>query len=290
MAAFIYIKIPILFLVFYLIFASAESQIYSGTVTDQKTGDPIPFANIGIPGRNIGTVSNAKGEFQITLAPKYDLDSICFTCIGYEKKTFKIIDLKEINPSAERLSINLSPKSYLLDMVTIQPSDAKEYTLGNFCEAGSAYGNAFYSNDLGTEMGVVLKLPRKVKRAQLRSFRFYVGTCTFESFPVRMNVYSMKDGKPSQNLLKETIFIEITGPGEYIIDLDKYNIVLVDDAFVSLEYYRVVRKKDGELVFCAVHNRKQNSGNSFYRMTSQGYWQREQYDSVGFSVEVWGER
>jgi hypothetical protein len=266
------------------------SQVYSGEVIDQKTCQPVPFANIGIAGKNVGTVSDEKGEFQIMLEPVYDQDSIYITCIGYEKKCCLVRTLKENKTSRDRLNIKLSPRTYMLDMVTIQPSNAKMYILGNFCEAGSTYGNSFYSDDLGAEMGVVLNLPRKVKKAQLRNFRFYVGKCTFSSFPVRMNVYSLKDGKPFENILKEPVSIEITGPGEYMIDLDKYNIVIHKDVFISLEYYQTIRKQDGELVFCAVHNRKQNSGNSFYRMTSQGNWQREMFDSVGFSVEVWGER
>jgi len=274
----------IIFLNFY--FFSSFSQIYSGQLINRESGQPIVFANIGIMGKNIGTVSDAAGCFKIELKSKFDNDTLCISCIGYEKRTYLIRDLKNNIRNADQVKIELLPKSYLLEEVIIQPADTKTYTFGNFCESNSPYGNAFYSNLLGTEMGVIINLPPRMNRVFLINFRFYIGEFTFDKFPVRLNIYNLKNDRPNENILTEPIFIDITSAGEYIIDLEKYNIIMNGNFFISLEYYKIADKSEGKLIFCAVHNRKMNKGNGYYRLTSQGDWKREMADNVGFSVQV----
>jgi len=274
----------IIFLSFY--FFSSFSQIYSGQLINKESEQPILFANIGIIGKNIGTVSDATGWFKIELNSKFDKDTLCISCIGYEMRTYLIRDFKDNIRNSDQVKIELLPKSYLLEEVIIQPVDTKIYTLGNFCESNSPYGNAFYSDILGTEMGVIINLPRNKNKAFLKNFRFYVGEFTFDKFPVRLNIYNLKNDQPYENILEKQIFFEITSEGEYIIDLEKYNIITNGDFFISLEYYKIADIAEGKLTFCAVHNRKMNKGNGYYRLTSQGDWKRELFDNVGFSVQV----
>lgn len=267
-------------------FFRSFSQIYSGQLINKESGHPILFANIGIIGKNIGTVSDATGWFKIELNSKFDNDTLCISCIGYAMRTYLIRDFKDNIRKADQVKIELLPKSYQLEEVIIQPIDTKTYTLGNFCESNSPYGNAFYSDILGTEMGVIINLPRKKNKAYLKNFRFYVGEFTFDKFPVRLNIYNLKNDQPYENILAEPIFIEITSEGEYIIDLEKYNIITDGDFFISLEYYKIADQTEGKLTFCAVHNREMNKGNGYYRLTSQGDWKREVFDNVGFSIQV----
>jgi hypothetical protein len=264
----------------------AFSQEYSGILINAENGEPVAFANIGITDRNIGTVSNAGGWFEIELNSTYDKDSLRISCIGYLDKQFMIHDLKNEIRNAGMITIKLIPISYDLDEVLIKPNETRNYTLGYYCDSNSAYGNAFYSTELGTEMGVVMQLPRKKDHAYLRRARFYVGEFTFDTFPVRLNIYNLKDGLPDKNILKETVFIDITSPGEYVIELTPQNITVNGDFFISLEYYRIPDNTEGKLVFCAVHSQKNDKGKSYYRWASQGNWQAEMFDTVGFSIEA----
>lgn len=273
-------------MLFGLFLVSSFSQTYSGQLINKESGEAVAFANIGIIDRNIGTVSDAVGWFEIELINIHDKDSMCISCIGYLDKKYLISDFKNNESNTEQLSIELTPISYHLDEVLIRPINTRTYILGYHCDSISAYGNVFYSRELGTEMGVVIKLPRKKNTAYLKSFRFYVGEFTFDKFPVRLNIYYLKEGLPDKRIIREPIFIEITSAGEYIVDLSKYNITALGDFFVSLEYYRIPDDTKGKLVFCAVHNRKMTEGNSYFRWTSQGNWQSEMFDHVGFSVEI----
>ena len=279
-------KVLSLIIIFGFYFFSSFSQIYSGQLFNIDSGQPIPFVNIGIIGKNTGTVSDVEGRFNIELNSIFDNDTLCISSIGYENIKQLVSDFKDEIGDIDLVKIALSPKVYQLNEVIIRPINTKIYTIGNFCGPNSTYGNAFYSKNLGTEVGVIIKLPRNKNKAYLKNFRFYVGHFTFDKFPVRLNIYNLKNGLPYENIFTEPIFLEITSAGEYIIDLVDYNISTNGDFFISLEYYRIPDQTKGELIFCAVHNRKMNKGNGYYRLTSQGNWMPEYGDNVGFSVQL----
>lgn len=265
-------------------YSDSFSQMYSVQLINKDNGERIPYANIGIVNKNVGTVSNTKGEFNIELSSKYDNDTLYISCIGYERKVYSISKFKNLFRNIDQCIVELQPKIYVLDEIVVKPTNMRIYTLGNFCEANSAYGNAFYSKELGTEIGVLVNLPDNKNNAYLQNFRFYVGKFTFDKFPIRLNVYDLKNGKPNENILTEPIFIEITRTGEYIIELEKYEIITSGDFFISLEYYRVPDIKEGELIFCSVE--KEDKGNSYYRLTSQASWIPEVVANIGFSVQI----
>ncbi|MFH1196468.1 MAG: carboxypeptidase-like regulatory domain-containing protein [bacterium] len=262
------------------------SQIYSGQLIDVESGLTIQYANIGIVGKNVGTVSDNNGLFTIELSNNFNNDSLCISCIGYEKKTFLIRDLKNSISDLEQFRIELKSKIYQFDEIVVRPINTKVYTLGNFCEPDSPYGNSFPSKNLGTEIGVMIKLPEEVDKAYLKKLRYFVGEFTYDYFTVRLNVYNINNGLPDKNILKEQIFIDITSTGEYIINLQRNNIVITEDFFISLEYFKIPDQKEEKLIFCAVHNSDIYGGNGYYRLTSQGKWNREYGDNLGFSVEV----
>jgi len=262
------------------------SQIYSGQLTDLENGLPIQYANIGILGKNVGTVSNSMGRFQMELSDDFDKDTLCISCIGYESKKYLIAELKNILEDIDQVKIELKPKIYQLEEIIVKPVDLETHTLGNFCEPDSPYGNSFPSKNLGTEIGVMIKLPEDVNKAYLKELRFYVGEFTYDYFTVRLNVYNIKDGLPDKNILNEQIFININSTGEYIIDLQRKNITTTGDFFVFLEYFKIPDQHEGKLIFCAVHNPDTHKSNGYYRLTSHGKWNREYGDNLGFSVKV----
>lgn len=272
--------------IFYFVIFVTFSQNFSGQIIDVESRKPVPYANIGIIGKTIGTVSDANGFFKIELNNKFDNDTLGISCIGYVSKKYQVRNFKNDIKNPEKIKIELSPKVYQLNEVTIKPLKTKVYILGNFCDSNSTYGNAFYSEQLGTEIGVLIKLPGKKNKAYLQSFRFYVGEFTFEKFPVRLNIYNMKNNKPHENILTEPIYVEIKSEGEYIINLKNHNIILDDDFFISLEYYKIPDKTKGKLIFCATHRKNINKGNSYFRFTSQSNWEPEPLDNVGFSVQI----
>lgn len=261
-------------------------QVYSGKLINSQNHQPVPYANIGIVGENIGTTSDVKGFFSIILKSEFNKDILRISSIGFESKEYVIESFKQEFQNDNTVEIILLPKTYSISEVIIRPVKTRYFTLGNLCDSASCYGNAFYSKQLGTEIGVRIKLPSRVKKTYINSFRFYVGEFTYSSFPVRLNIYNLDNGLPFENILKEPIFIEIKDKGEYNIDLSKMNIAADGDFFISLEYYRIADEVDGKLIFCAVQPKSKKQDNDFYRFTSQGKWMPGFGDNLGFSVQV----
>jgi hypothetical protein len=278
-------KIILLFLFGFFLTFSGLTQTISGKISEGTTGKPVPFANIGVIGGNLGTASDILGLFSIDVTRANSSDTLRVSCIGYEHASFGITALRDLAKTNGEVTIELVPRTYDLLEVTVKPVKTRIYILGNHCDPESAYGNSFNSRQLGTEIGVAMELPRGRYKAWLKSFRFYVGEFSYDgAFPVRMNIYTFKDSKPDENILHEPVFIEIDGNGEYLIDLEQYNLVVTSDFFVSLEYYRVMDLSKGNLVFCAVHTRNPAKGNGYFRFVSQGAWRREFAANLGFSV------
>lgn len=113
--------LPIFF--FFLCVSSMVSQdfkVISGQLLDKNTGEGVPYANIGIPERGIGTTSNDYGYFTFKV-PNYYLNStLIVSVIGY--KTFKS-PVKEFGNS---VVIDLEPTSYNLGEIQIVDENAVE--------------------------------------------------------------------------------------------------------------------------------------------------------------------
>src|SRR6478609_2689477 len=69
-------------------FIFAQSSL-SGTILAAKSGEPIPYASIGIIGKNVGGISDSSGSFFIDLGPNANLnylDTVVISSIGYIEK------------------------------------------------------------------------------------------------------------------------------------------------------------------------------------------------------------
>ncbi|MDJ1482913.1 carboxypeptidase-like regulatory domain-containing protein [Cytophagaceae bacterium YF14B1] len=66
----------------------------TGRVTSQQTNQPLPYANIGIIGKSLGTVTNAEGNFIFKIPASYSRDSLKISQIGYESVTRAVKDVQ----------------------------------------------------------------------------------------------------------------------------------------------------------------------------------------------------
>ena len=84
---------PILILFAITTTVCAQKTVVTGNVTDDQ-GSPLEMVNIIVKGSSNGTLSDASGAFQISVAPT---DSIQFSFIGYRTKTIVAGNRKRIN-------------------------------------------------------------------------------------------------------------------------------------------------------------------------------------------------
>jgi hypothetical protein len=237
------------------------SQTRKGKVVSGENNSGIGFVNIGIIGKNIGTVTDEHGNFSLPLDEIYDKDSLRFSMIGYESKSFLIGPFK----SDSVKNVIMMPKSYDLPEVSViyhKPRDIRLGTevLSDDLRSGFAY------NTLGSELGVKVHSRRNVI---LQDLNLNVAICTYDSVTYRLNIYKMKDQSVYENILTTPIYISFNkNQIDQVLnfDLSKYSIVIEGDILIALELYKDLG--DGRLLFHTGFF----TGSTFHRKASEGKW------------------
>lgn len=263
-------------LLFLLLSVAAHSQTIEGKITDLASGETLPYVNIGVIGKNVGTVSDENGAFKLTVPENYNADKIRLSMLGYEPMTAAVSEFrKTILASPE---IKLTPSHIQLQEVTVSKSKRKEKILGNKTDSQSMTAG-FSSNKLGNEIGIVINI--KKSPTLIKDFTASVASEQTAPIKLRLNFYSLKNGLPDQLLQNQNIIV--TAPivnGKLTIDLSSYNIVVEDDFFVGLEW---IENGPGHgIMFSASFL----GSPLIARETSQGTWEKAGLVGIGFTVKV----
>ncbi len=101
-----------------------------GNVLDSQTQLPISYVNIGVVGKNMGTVSAPDGSFELNLKGYGNQDSIRFSTLGYEDRTYGIFEI--IQKLKGHSKIFLSKTIEELPSLVISGKRMKPRVLGEF--------------------------------------------------------------------------------------------------------------------------------------------------------------
>lgn len=71
-----------------------QSQELAGVIKNKKL-EGIPYANIGIPSKAFGVITDENGNFTIRFINEKETDTIQITSIGYSPVTMSIADFKK---------------------------------------------------------------------------------------------------------------------------------------------------------------------------------------------------
>jgi len=236
-------------------------QTRSGQVLSSETKSGIAYVNVGIIGKNIGTVTNEYGNFTITLDKINNTDSLRFSMIGYESKSFLVSQFKEDSIK----DVYLVPRSYYLTEVKVFSHRTHEIRLGTPV-LSDALKSGFESNDLGSEMGIKVNARKQVV---LKEININVATCTFDSVVYRINIYQVVNKTEYKNILIEPIYISFSKDKidkVITLNLRKYSILIEGEVLISLELFKDLG--EGRLLF----HTQYFTGITYHRKTSQGKW------------------
>lgn len=257
--------------------AGLAQQTIKGTIVDASDQSALAYVNIGILGKNIGTVSDENGQFELKLKDNKDSDTLRLSMIGYQSKEFK---LKDISPN---MQIELQPSTQIVEEIVVWDCDAKHDKIRGNKVSSSAASLAFLSEELGTEIATMIRLGKR-KKTKIKEFSCWITRHPYDTLFFRLNIYSVKKGQPDENLLSENVFITTTQKeGELKIDLTEYNIIVKEDVFVALEYVKPLTKVEDETL---LFGGKFFGKKSFVRFTSQSEWMKTPLLDVGFKVKV----
>lgn len=120
-------------------------KMFKGTITTGKNKEPIPYCNISIIGKSLGTMSNANGEFAFKIPEVLWADTIGFSCLGFEMSYYPVRAAADSN-----IHVVLFPKNFALrtvDIVRYDPANVlgemDRYRLNNY-ENDFALMTTFY--------------------------------------------------------------------------------------------------------------------------------------------------
>jgi CarboxypepD_reg-like domain len=217
--------------------------------------------NIGIVGKNIGTISDENGKYNLFIDNKFKKDSLKFSCIGFEPFSIKVSDFKKI----ANKNIYLKEKPFELKEVFISPKKFKDKILG-YTSHSKAIKGGFKENKPGYEYGVFLKIK---KSAVFNKLNINVADCSYDTLFYRVNFYKVAGRMEFENILSKPIYFKI--PKDKIkdkitVDLSNENIRVNGNCLVTIEHIKDLG--NGYLWFSGSF-----PGKTYYRKTSQGIWE-----------------
>jgi hypothetical protein len=225
------------FLVLFLVLSGVltAQRSFNATITDESTNAGISFASIGIKGKNIGTVADEKGNFELNISRCDEDDSLKISAIGYKTKGFTVSQIRQLGGKI----ITLQPSAVKLEEVLITSKKVKRKVLGT-----SKYSVRNCSAFTGTEENwkgeeaAIRANNEKGKYVYIEDFNFYIIQNKYEdSLVFRLMLYAVSaKNLPGETFLKRpVIFKTAVKQGIVHVDLKNYNITYNDDFFISLE-------------------------------------------------------
>ena len=245
-----------------------------GHVADQD-GNKVPYANIGIVGMGVGTVTSNDGKFELTVPDSLYNYVLRISSVGFEP----------IVTTPEKLSLLLKESTQVemkkaqiqLREVVVSNKKLKKKVIGNKTTTRKISAG-FNTNKLGNEVGHIMKIRRQtfIDALNVNIANNGIGKVKF-----RVNVYDLKDGLPNKKILRENLIVETDKEyGTLHIDLTPYRLVVDENVFVGLEWIEDYPEKS--LSFSAGFFK----GPIIYRSTSEAFWRKSKGVGMGFNIEV----
>ena len=248
------------------------SQTYKGLIIDSLTNKNLPYVNIGISNKNIGTVSDTRGNFNITIPGNNSTDTLVFSMIGYKTKRVKVSDLKN------NMTILLNPMIYEIPEIQVL-SFSKTKKVGNRTE-NHRYVAGFNNYQLGSEIGSLINISRK---SRIKTITFSVAQCKPDSITFRLNIYSTKiNSYPDRSLVQKPFYFTLkkeNSNSTVSVNIAYLNIVVDNDIVVAIECLEDVALH--AVSFSAL----MYNGKFFVRKASQHTWEKYPV-GVGITAEI----
>jgi len=267
-------KLQLLILIGLLFNIACYSQTLSGRVLEVGTKKPIAYANIGIPGKNIGTVSDSLGYFSIKYNESNKNDTLKFSCIGY-----KSINLNpNVLTGKSNNEVLMDKMIYKLQEVVVKPLPKSKIKVIGKTGYSRIMAIGKKCTQPGSEIGVLFrnKQPLSIQKVNL-----YCSSDCKDEVLFRINISDEKDGQPDKSILKKPIILKYRfRKGDNFFDLSEYNIVVSKDFFLSYELISLPKGSYGPQFGVSLLGTK-----GLWRYTSQANWGKLPA-SISFSISV----
>jgi hypothetical protein len=152
-------------------------------------------------------------------------------------------------------------------------------------------GNKLSSNDRNNSFAIIqggqvgISMKAGSKPVELLKLSFHVDNQSQDTIPFKVNVYSMVDKNPQNNLVKaevKGIIIRSGKPDNQLvsIDLSPYNIRVTGEILVSVEFLKTEPKKSLGFA-CGLLN-----GGTYYKREPNSNWEKRAIVGADFNVQI----
>ena len=124
------------------------SQIRINGIVKSEANIPLQYVNIGIKNKNVGTISDEKGNFSITIDNNRINEFLTFSYISFEEKTVNIEELIKFKFQ----EIILKEKATVLEEVLIISTKATELKIGTKSYSSMVAGYVRANNDKNNDI------------------------------------------------------------------------------------------------------------------------------------------
>jgi hypothetical protein len=242
-------------------------QNFQGIVRDSKTQEVMPYANIGIRGKQIGSISDQQGFFTVDLANAKPEDILVISYVGYTSKEFQISKL-DLN---KQYIVELTPSAQLLNEVVVR-SKKDLVVLGNKGKSSRHTGWGDFTSSRGRAIGLLI--PAYEVSIRVNSLFFHLNACEFDSVLVRINFFSQRGEQliPLASQRKNIFQIIKQRKGWVEVRIVDYIVLDNTKAIVAIEWLDAWAKprsmeEGGSYVFTISMDK--TSGYHYQRQTSE---------------------
>ena len=203
----------------------------NGAVISAENQQPIEFVNIGILNKNRGTITNPKGEFNLTIPKKFETDSITISHINYYPVSI-------LAKSFSNRTIILEPKTTELTEVVVSNKKRRTRKIGV-----KSYSRLLSMRVISETNDIV----EAAQRINVPSEEIKVIAVNFairkwskvNGVKVRVNFYENIDDAPQKKIVLKNIVVDLSTQAEsdwIRIDLNEKDIYISQDFFVGIEF------------------------------------------------------
>jgi pimeloyl-ACP methyl ester carboxylesterase len=268
------ITVAIAFLIIKSLLVFSQNINIQGIIKD-KNQHPIPYVYFGIEGKVMGTVADSLGVFNLKVNKSLlnNQDSIVVSRTGFKSKRFHAIELLT---RKNYIEIILEPNlNTFLNEVIVNEKKLSEVvygrTKGNLVLNPRAYTKMYVENDLsGLEQATIIDIDDDIL---IKSIDFLLIRNKLENLNVRLNIYSVVNGEPGDNILNRNIVFKVAQQsGWNSIDLSKYNIRIKGENKIAIGLEILNKAPDSTKYSYLIPSYPSIFKKSFYREKSFSKW------------------
>jgi hypothetical protein len=208
-----------------------KSMTIRGKVLDEN-GMPLSYVNIGVPGKNAGTLSDPDGSFTITVPAALENDSLHFSSVGFATRKIAVRN------ASENLAVQLTISDVMLREVIVSGKKIATRTARLGWMGGKDGILPLDTIQGGGAVALMVESPRMpiyIEKLQVRLMYNSKETLT-----LRLHFFeydSLLDRPGAELLTKEIMLRENKRFGWARFDLSEYNITLNRNKFfVAFEW------------------------------------------------------